>query len=159
MPFDPIEEAVDNEIDVTKTYFLRYVRKRCISARCKHHICTDCYDALTVENGSRACRQRQEVRAPDKNQPRASSRARRGSRKSQQAGKNQKKAKAQAVAAVATGSCDKDHDLIGSYKEVTGSAEFRAHLLKKNTENGQCSNCGIYFRRKGQLEELNQALV
>mmetsp|Transcript_12072 Transcript_12072/g.19916 ORF Transcript_12072/g.19916 Transcript_12072/m.19916 type:complete len:119 (+) Transcript_12072:77-433(+) len=98
MPFDPIEEAVDNEIDVTKTYFLRYVRKRCISARCKHHICTDCYDALTVENGSRACRQRQEVRAPDKNQPRASSRARRGSRKSQQAGKNQKKAQSVVVA-------------------------------------------------------------
>mmetsp|Transcript_16415 Transcript_16415/g.26984 ORF Transcript_16415/g.26984 Transcript_16415/m.26984 type:complete len:153 (-) Transcript_16415:23-481(-) len=53
---------------------------------------------LLVENGSRACRQRQEVRAPDKNQPRASSRARRGSRKSQQAGKNQKKAQAVVVA-------------------------------------------------------------
>lgn len=44
--------------------------------------------------------------------------------------------------------CGNDHDDSKSYIDVIDPGYFKVSQMQKDTENGQCSRCGLYFRTK-----------
>ena len=52
--------------------------------------------------------------------------------------------------------CKYDHDDHTSYKDVTTRAYFTASELKKTTENGQCSRCGLYFQTESYFKAMKK---